>query len=1093
MGYFIIPDWQKGYRYISLGNNLIAVNREHPVPILMTYDPYRQSAPGKSNILVLGRFLFSIEAEASKEYFHLMDGKSHKYHSWGIENKARCIFNKLEASLVAAPLAGEDGFILKVRLKNRQQHPLTAKLEIIYGGMESAEEPRKLAAFSEAKNDTIRIEDETVIISDKLLIKPRTHVLFGANALMDFEIIDFKNIYSYCAGEIESPLVRGVKDLELAPKAGRDIYFVVVFGENLKHLRKTMDDKRKNPLKHKNATKQYFFNISKTCRVTTPDPYINKAFQTAVLNLEYTWRDNLGWMEIVSYWCDLWAQTHLPGACALGQVERARTCLKAHALAVRPDGKAMMLNPLGKPRAGFDWEHFFLEGAYKYYLASNDVEFINEIWPYLRKAYDYCFSARNGKLLLSWGQQLENQEDEIRTYNFGSSATMAGIRMSEIMARFAGILGKAKEADGYKQWAAAAGKKLFAALWKKDSGRFVWWLDELGVEHAEGPYHVDAWPVILGLTDILDSHTSLRHLAAALISPRDIVYNSNLFPEDRLSCLGSPESILVSGIAACAFGKQGDAANCSRIIKGCSHCIMEPPMEGMVPEQARIDYQSYFSSAAANFALGTIAGLFGVSFNIPENRVHIQPAVPDAWKSCRLSLKDINLEIRQNKTGKDIKLKTATLLKHCFRIKLPVSRNIKCLMNGRPAQYRLEPAINGYFLRVESGKSRASHLALTYAPAPFAIDYARNVSPGQTLKIGYKGGRIQEIIDRENVLQDETTGDHVVKLTIKPDLLPGKHTLFLRIAADRANSFYFPLDLNIRSRLEFDAVEEYCGHRKAPEARLKINNWHEFPIKETLKIRFGNASFTRKVKLEKNKQHIAAIPLTSRILRTLTPGRNNMRLELSGGYSENVPVLLCNAFKNGPALPKNAQIHFNLDNRLADTFSEFINIRAAIDHSGLYVPEKQFLSEIGDNQRVIRDPKTGLNFKINGRRLCAIHAGKNELVVPVDRKLKKIYLLLVSYLTAEDMYSRVGVIEVRNGENDRRKLDLNFPGNINSGFYYRGYVTALKATRGLSIVYPATILDIIDIECNPKTVTREIKIKTNGLRPVLGLLAVTGI
>src|SRR3989339_759051 len=118
MGHFKIPNWQKGYRYISFEDNLLTVNRQRPIPILLTYDPYNQTVRGKSNFIILGRFAFCVETKYGKEWFHQMQDKNHRYHFWGIENSAICAEGKLAVSLISCPLVGEKGFLLQIKLRN---------------------------------------------------------------------------------------------------------------------------------------------------------------------------------------------------------------------------------------------------------------------------------------------------------------------------------------------------------------------------------------------------------------------------------------------------------------------------------------------------------------------------------------------------------------------------------------------------------------------------------------------------------------------------------------------------------------------------------------------------------------------------------------------------------------------------------------------------------------------------------------------------------------------------------------------------------------------------------------------------------------
>ena len=1006
MSRFVAPEWKRGYRYISFRNNLIAVKRERPVPILMTYSSWHTHACSKSDFFVLGRFMFSLVSDY-QEFFHEMPGKSHNYHVWGIENRAVSDCSLLAISLVTLPLVDGDGFLLNIKAKNPNDYTVRTRLEVIYGGLDSVEDPRETEEFSEALHDEIELKDNMAIFHDSRIEEPELYSVLTSSEKMDFEVIDRYEVLGTQKEKASFPLAKCSKQEWVIPsKSTSGILFAVTFGNNpdkTVERAKRISDCIETHLK---KTRKYFLNVTKTYKLTTSEPVIDKAFETAVLNLEYTWYKNLGWMEIISYWCDLWAQTHILGICSLRQLDRVRSCLKAHAETITGEGKVRVFNSDGKPRDGNDWEHFFLMGTYRYYLASNDTEFIREIWPSLVRMYHYCFSTkdRNGDSMLVWGSQVENQEDELRTYNCGSSATMAGIYMSEIMADFAKVLHKTEEQKMYLEKAGTAGKKLFRKLWKKKLGRFIWWIDEVGVEHRESQYHTYAWPVIFGLTDMLDSYTSLRHIRETLLSQRSIVYDSNQFAEDRLSCLGAQESILSSGTAALAFGKSGNADMCARILKGCSECIVNPPMEKKVPEQAQIDYQSYFSSAAASFVLGVTEGLCGFSFNLPENRLNIQPSIPEKWKHLSITLPDVAMTVKKTKTFFDITVKTKLPVRHRFKLEMSPGTDISCFVNKQKVTFHREAGINKEFIITEGLPTKESRLVVKFKPLTVKVNYEHIVVQEQSTVVAYEGFQVTGIEDREKVLAEFLTGKGKSTLIFKKDVIPGEHTVFLKCRGEKEAFFYYALDFEMREK-----------------------------------------------KSQKMRKEIVALSATE----------------------------------------QKRQLQIDIKQYCRETFEEFLSLRQSIDRS-VYKPEKAFLSEIRKNQSFIKDEKTGFVFRINGRKLGCAHYGK-ELIIPVNIALEQVYFLLVSYVTAEDTYSKIGQISVNGQENDAEILDLRIPGNINWGFYYRGYETSLKWTKGLSIVYPSTVLDIIGINCRNIKKIKNLCIKTNGFRPVIGLLAVTGI
>ena len=64
--------------------------------------------------------------------------------------------------------------------------------------------------------------------------------------------------------------------------------------------------------------------------------------------------------------------------------------------------------------------------------------------------------------------------------------------------------------------------------------------------------------------------------------------------------------------------------------------------------------------------------------------------------------------------------------------------------------------------------------------------------------------------------------------------------------------------------------------------------------------------------------------------------------------------------------------------------------------------------------------------------------------IPLQGKAEKIYVLTVSCLAVEDTYSQVGEIGVNYRQGGSEKVKLTIPGNINWGYYYRGWETSLR-------------------------------------------------
>ena len=113
------------------------------------------------------------------------------------------------------------------------------------------------------------------------------------------------------------------------------------------------------------------------------------------------------------------------------------------------------------------------------------------------------------------------------------------------------------------------------------------------------------------------------------------------------------------------------------------------------------------------------------------------------------------------------------------------------------------------------------------------------------------------------------------------------------------------------------------------------------------------------------------------------------------------------------------------------------------------------------------------------------------VTIPANARARKLYVLTVSCLGTEDTYSQVGTLGANYEDGGSEEIALSIPGNINWGYYYRGWESSLKWSNGLAIVYPATVLDILEVQTDPGKTIADVCVSTCGRRPIIGVLGVS--
>ncbi len=1099
MGKFIAPEWQLGYRYISLEQKNAAVKAERPIPVLMTHD---LAAPpgGKVSFFVVSRIAMLISTGEDRQWFHECGSKRHKYHPWAIENKAKTPSGRLDVSMTTMPLVGRSAFLVKARFVNVSSLPLPVSLSFIVGGVGLEEDPRMVPEFSESTNDVLSESEGVISIFDQEMREPKIHVAACCNRSWDVRTIDYRDVFDKNPHDVTCPLALANVPMGIVmPGQETDVALVFTYGNDPEQVRSSAIELTDQAEAEEKRTVAHFKDLLNKNRIKTPSRVLDNAYKVAVCDMEYTWWDGLGWMEIPSYWNGFFPQhNQVRTAASMGQLDRAKDCLLFCGL--RADETGLIQWPtVGASTWGKqDWSHLYIWSLDYYYRSSGDIEAIRALWPHLIRAYDRAYAAtatEPGSLIRCYPQSFfDTQEDDINTPYKGSSPTIAGIITSRQMAGFAEALGLDNEAEQYRQRADKAQQELREELWDDKLGRFLYWINEDGIKHTDSQQHTYSWPVLFGITDALDSYTSLRHLKETLISPRDIVYNSNQFPEDRLSCLGAQESIVVTGLVAVALARLGDAETGFRIMQGASECIMGKPHEGLVPEQAQIDFQSYFSGSAAAFAWGVVEGLFGIRWNIPAGELILEPCLPSSWPHAEIKLKNLSWRIEQDQNKWKGILKTDESVGRRLRVKLPPCNITSCRIGSKSAEYSIEPAIDGIFVTVTVPAERKTEVSIEHQPIPVDFKYDVDVAAGDQLTVHCTGASVVDVVDRSHVTQTNSISDDRVEIRLADDSAGLKPTIFLSCRCGEIE-FIHPLPLSIHEKLEVAPADDALKSQDGYDVEVDLTSWTDESDGGRHGLKVLDQQVEDTFEMAKGITQKLRLPLSQNLLEKLSPGKNSATLELPDGTTRNLPFHLLAPFVDSEALRARLTERLeqiDLSDRYSHRFEEFFATRAELVNR-VVAPDRvgpQFLSEILPEQKEIEDPGTGLSFRIGGRRV-AMAAQDLTVSVPVNKSVEKIYALTVSCFGSEDTYAQVGKIGVTYDDGAGEEVALRIPGNINWGFYHRGWETSLKWNQGLTIILPGTVLDILEIPCDPHKTVKDLYLATCGRRPAIGLLGIT--
>jgi len=464
----------------------------------------------------------------------------------------------------------------------------------------------------------------------------------------------------------------------------------------------------------KEKLSRYYQDLMKPS-IETPEEVINKAFASAIYNLEYNWLEPIGWGECLHHWLALWYMQVTAAADWIGQTDRSRSCILEHGLKQFDNGAIPMFNPnhlrLGRRR--HDWggaNNYWVWQVGHYVNYTGDREFAKQMIPYVDRTIQQTLDEYDpdGDLLIAWGLQIGNQEDFVANPYNGAVPTMELYNMFKTRADLAEFTGDNAGASLWQRKAEQVKKVLYQELWQNDLGRFTYYRDPAGRTLLDGQYQTYLYPLIYDLADSYDGYSGLRHLRDRLTDTQGAVFASNNFPwhvPDNVSTWGMQRGLAQQPWAAMGFSKAGLNNQTWLPLKAMADWAQDSLRPGAWPETGPEATPAYFTPPAGLYISSTIEALFGLNVNSPGGYIEIAPSFPDHWPTAKLNLPDFKVDYSREKNRIKYVLSTTKDLPLKIKWRLPVSQITKCMINGHEAEYKVHPGVGHIILAVDAPRA----------------------------------------------------------------------------------------------------------------------------------------------------------------------------------------------------------------------------------------------------------------------------------------------------------------------------------------------------------------------------------------------------
>ncbi len=788
------------------------------------------------------------------------------------------------------------------------------------------------------------------------------------------------------------------------------------------------------------------------CKIESPNLNMNSAFQSALVNLEYNWLAPYGWTECIHHWYALWHMQHTGAAEWIGEADRSRLCNVTTAEHLLDDGSIPQFNPNGTTRKDFGGSNqFFAWQVRHYWKFTGDRGAVQEIAPKLDEVIQQTFSQYDpdGDGLLQWGQQTGNQEDYVSTPFDGTSCSVEGINMLKTAAELWRALGQDAKARGYETRAAQMAALLRRKLWQPELGRYAFYTDPLGVTRPDGQYHTLIYPVIWGLTDPLDSYTSIGQMRDRLTGAGGEVYCSNNFPNHVVCTCGPQAGVAQQPWAAWGLAAVGLRNETYRPLKAAADWVMDANHRGSWPEISYESTAAYFSPPAGLYVQSVVEALFGLSVNKPAGYLRIAPSFPDHWPSARLVLPEYSATYQRSGNTLSYRVTSGSPLARKLRWMLPPCRVTGVTVNSKRSQFGTTPGVGCVTLELDTAPSRDTAFKVTFEPLQYTLTVPKSIAEGDAFQLKASGCRIESIDDRCGVLSACRISDgSTVSAAVRKGLLEpysgygrlgqmnfSRRTFFLRCSSKAGVEFWAPVDLTVLPPVECAAVGGLTLSGKSGVLRLLVRNNSFRDIRGSASVAVAGLTLPVNVALPPRSETTYTASVPADHLALLSPGENHADVLLPNGRRVDVVVDASQVFETVPELSRAVRsriesVPLPADALIGDTDWTAVRRFTAYGHMP-WAGSRPPMEAVKPGDLTVPG-LPAVSFRAEDRRFVPVSwQTKPVFTLPLSgRTCRKVYLLVIPFLDNHDTFAPVARVDVRMRSGAITSRTLRFPGDL---------------------------------------------------------------
>ena len=229
-----------------------------------------------------------------------------------------------------------------------------------------------------------------------------------------------------------------------------------------------------------------------------------------------------------------------------------------------------------------------------------------------------------------------------------------------------------------------------------------------------------------------------------------------------------------------------------------------------------------------------VEGLFGIRFNLLEQKIDIAPNFPSDWESAKLKVRDISVQYHRRNRKETLTVKSGIPAKGIIRFPLRAANVETVALNGKSVNYHIEPAVGRSCIVVEIVLRDNIEISVIYGKELIpTITFPTEIFAGEEIRIDVNSGILLEYKDPSgslSMVKHDNQGIHG-RLSGKP----GWHTVFMHIRKEEWDG-WLPADFHIKEKPIFQK-DNRLGGKFYP---LDISKYFNISLTEIHKQQYLN-------------------------------------------------------------------------------------------------------------------------------------------------------------------------------------------------------------------------------------------------------------